>query len=1150
MLISLVKSLVSHERHQCLEVTIIPSVFGVIRDMLQEIKLLYERNLNSRFFQKTKLLVSRLSLLVCVMFILGLNGCSSGNQDNSSHQANATDHITQDIKIDAVTTIPDNNSSESEYITTSVHNQLNQLVKLQSVEIELNNAGDRLPNVNSYLNAENCTELLANARCKLRIMTNVLKNSSYLIHLNYKDQDGIIYQASQVIKGSTSLLKQNGFIYDLNVPKIIVAKSSLNLAFRVVNPSSRLEVLLADQEQPINCFGAFNESNLLCSVTLKASDLKHDTENKLELASYDVNSRLINYTTLNVAYNAKANIITSGVNVVVDPDDGNHPQQIFLYNNGDASAQKIQITAATPINIQNNTCGESLAAAASCSFQINVSESLPSGQSNAVIVYNDGAALQAVYFSAMYISPLATPALSLIGSGVFTNKLINTSPAYYIIMLLNSGTTALTNLQMSNIFPASIYSGAGGTTCVSGQNLGIGASCIVVLSYSPSVVDVGGSFNFIPKFSYTSLSGSTLSYANSNLAIPYSAIAIAVGPNFVTAGDFGMLLKNYGSNAWTTMVDSPFKTTTTNSLGIVRNGADYAMSMSDGTVMYSNNNGLFWKSANATNLLSNAKCHIRFDGNYYYTCGIQTTTGSGVCNQNNTGCVVKSSSSNLSTATWSGVYEPTQNIAVNDFYYFNNAAYTAYVASLANTTANSGLATSSDGTSFTPRSSAFTTAAYNNIDAVVLNTSNNNLTAYSYAAGYSTSTSMTNLATWTPTVSPSSARPVNSNSNNFISSTIWNNGVYVLTSAYTAAGGKIFTSPSATGSYTSIYSDSNPINEASYGNGVYLAVGNTGKIRTSINSSASSWTLQSNFIVGQATTPNLMSASYESINGDFWITGVSALAKSSNPSTPSTTPWVTPAIVSLAKTGSLYLAVDNQGLIYSSSDLINWTTQVNPSGQILNKIYCSGSLCYAVGNNGTLMKSGDGLNWSVLTSNTSANLYSITCQSQNTGCVAVGGYGSASSGTVIYSNNYLNWTLASSVLATTELNDVVFFNNQYFAIGNAGVIVSSPNGNNWVYVPQTLTTVNLNSIACNGALCMLVGNSGIVLKTSTGWSWTTQASGTTLDLMAMASNGNFFQFVGKGNVSSYYDAITLTRRAMTNVTTSSPTNNLLAIIPE
>ncbi|MBX9865536.1 MAG: hypothetical protein K2Y14_01370 [Burkholderiales bacterium] len=1147
--------------------------------MLQEVKLLYDSRSNYSVFQTIKLLgtkneelnilksnnfslsvwlmlckvshkFSQVSLLVGVLLVLGLNGCSLGNQDNSSHQVNSNEHITQDIKIDAITTIPyNNNSRASEYITISVHNQLNQQVKLQSVEVELNNNRDTLPVKNSYLDAQNCTELLANSNCKLKIMTKILKDSSYLLHLNYTDDNNKTYQVSQVIKGSTSLLKQDGFIYDRNAPKIISAKSSLNVAFRVVNPSSRLEVLLNDQEQPVNCFGTLDESNLLCSVTLKASDLNHDAENKFELASYDVNSRLISYTTLNVAYNAKANIITSGINVVVDPDDGNHPQQIFLYNNGAASAQKIQITAATPISIQNNTCGESLAAAASCSFQINVSESRPSGQSNAVIVYNDGAALQAVYFNVIYISPSSSPALSLIGSGIFTKKLINTSPAYYIITLLNSGTAALTNLQMSNLFPTSIYSGASGTTCVSGQNLAIGASCVVVLSYSPSVVDVGGSFNFIPKLSYTSSSGSELSYANSSLAIPYSAIASAVGPNFVTTGDFGMVLKDYGSNAWTATVNSPFKTATTNSLGIVRNSNDYAMSMSDGTVMYSKSNGLFWKSANNTNLLSNAKCHIRFDGNYYYTCGIQTGAGSGVCATDTRGCVVRSSGSDLATATWAGVYEPSQNVAVNDFYYFNNTGYTAYVASLASTTSNSGLATSSNGTSFTTRSSAFTTAAYNNIDAVVLNTTNNSLTAYSYAAGYSTSANMTNLATWTPNITN---RPVASNTNNFISSAIWSNGVYVLTSAYTAAGGKIFTAASATGAYTSIYSDSNPMNEASYGNGVYLAVGNTGKIRTSINSSASSWTLQSDFVVGQATTPNLMSASYESINGDFWITGVSALAKSSNPSTPSTTPWVTPAIVSLAKTGNLYLAVDNQGFIYSSSDLINWTTQVNPSGQILNKIYCSGSLCYAVGNNGTLMKSNDGLNWSVLTSNTSANLYSITCQSQNTGCVAVGGYGSASSGTVIYSNNYLNWTLATSVLATTELNDVIFFNNQYFAIGNGGVIVSSPNGINWVSVPQTLTAVNLNSIACNEALCMLVGNAGIVLTTSTGWAWAAPASGsgTTSDLMAIAYNGSYFQFVGKGNVSSYYNATTLARGAMTNVTTSSPTNNLLAIIPE
>src|SRR5690606_11862423 len=104
--------------------------------------------------------------------------------------------------------------------------------------------------------------------------------------------------------------------------------------------------------------------------------------------------------------------------------------------------------------------------------------------------------------------------------------------------------------------------------------------------------------------------------------------------------------------------------------------------------------------------------------------------------------------------------------------------------------------------------------------------------------------------------------------------------------------------------------------------GTYSAVGSSETNVSSIDP-VDSWVdstsnnLTNGIVRGQNTTNmDLTGASYDNVRNDIWLTGVSSIFKSQN----SATKWITPAIQSITRQGSGYLAVDNMGHMYSSSD--------------------------------------------------------------------------------------------------------------------------------------------------------------------------------------------------------------------------------------
>jgi len=126
----------------------------------------------------------------------------------------------------------------------------------------------------------------------------------------------------------------------------------------------------------------------------------------------------------------------------------------------------------------------------------------------------------------------------------------------------------------------------------------------------------------------------------------------------------------------------------------------------------------------------------------------------------------------------------------------------------------------------------------------------------------------------------------------------------------------------------------------------------------------------------------------------------------------------------------------------------------------------------AVGYYGHIISSADGATWSTEVSNTSSNLYGMTCGGGK--YVAVG-----ASGSVVTSPDGSHWSVRNSTIST-NIYDVVFTGTDYVAVGASGRIVTSADGAVWSPDQHTFTTYN--GVAWNGKTLVIVGDDGTVVR--------------------------------------------------------------------
>lgn len=287
-----------------------------------------------------------------------------------------------------------------------------------------------------------------------------------------------------------------------------------------------------------------------------------------------------------------------------------------------------------------------------------------------------------------------------------------------------------------------------------------------------------------------------------------------------------------------------------------------------------------------------------------------------------------------------------------------------------------------------------------------------------------------------------------------------------------------------------------------YGNGLFVAVGNGGTILTSAD--GVNWTQQ-------LAPPNANLAAVTYGLGMFAAVGIDSSGSSANVILTSAdgTSWTqvlgglgTAGLNAVTFGGGEFVAVGTAGNNLSSSDGIVWTPGSNSiTGSAFGVVYANNEFV-AVASGGGISTSPSGNSWSSQNSGTPYGLNAVT--------YANGVFAAVGNSVFLVSPNGTNWTTAhSGDFANTVIPVNTGLGTFFAAAGTHQQLFTSPDGTNWTiyYGPD------LNSIAFNGTLLAGVGAGGLLSESLDAVHWVnTDVNATTQPMAAVAygfdSSGN------------------------------------------
>ena len=226
--------------------------------------------------------------------------------------------------------------------------------------------------------------------------------------------------------------------------------------------------------------------------------------------------------------------------------------------------------------------------------------------------------------------------------------------------------------------------------------------------------------------------------------------------------------------------------------------------------------------------------------------------------------------------------------------------------------------------------------------------------------------------------------------------------------------------------------------------------------------------------------------------------------------------------------GSVYVAVGDNGALFSSTDGISWTGLTNPLPSAnLNAVAYSDGKYLAVGSGGVILKSTDAVIWQQQTSNTTNDLYAVAGNGLG-GFVATG-----AAGTIVTNIDGSNWTAAASG-TVNSLYGITYANSKYIVVGALGTMLSSADTSTWQTIAP-LTASSLKTVTYGYAagattgMFLALGDLGTLLTSSDGASWSLQNPLTSSQsINAVTYARQFIAADNNGNIYTSTDGITWT----------------------
>jgi Photosynthesis system II assembly factor YCF48 len=334
--------------------------------------------------------------------------------------------------------------------------------------------------------------------------------------------------------------------------------------------------------------------------------------------------------------------------------------------------------------------------------------------------------------------------------------------------------------------------------------------------------------------------------------------------------------------------------------------------------------------------------------------------------------------------------------------------------------------------------------------------------------------------------------------------------------------GVIATSPDGTVWATRTSGSFRTLRSLTYGNGMYVTVGDGGTILTS--NDGASWTA-----LTVSTALNLNSITFG--NGMFVAVGGGTgyketviLTSTDGVTWTQRDPDTDNGLFGITFADGKFVAVGNNRVVLVSTDGVNWTQRsidVNATGPFtFYRVSYSNGLYVAVGNAGLVATSSDGMSWNATVLNTS-ELNGITCGS---GTFIIVGY----NGVILTSPDGAEWTLRTSG-TRYRFNGITYADGSFIAVGadyghnGNGMILTSPDGITWTSTISGITN-RFNSAAYAddkyGGLFVAVGDNGAILISQDKTNWSIVESCTTMTLNKVIYEQGRFVAVGGAIITS------------------------------
>jgi hypothetical protein len=258
------------------------------------------------------------------------------------------------------------------------------------------------------------------------------------------------------------------------------------------------------------------------------------------------------------------------------------------------------------------------------------------------------------------------------------------------------------------------------------------------------------------------------------------------------------------------------------------------------------------------------------------------------------------------------------------------------------------------------------------------------------------------------------------------------------------------------------------------------------------------------------------------VNGNFVALGNGVVGVSSNGTT-----WTIPSPSiggsignAIAFGAGVYVIAGTSGGVYSSPDLVTWTSRSAGSQDFFDVIFAN-SIFVAVGNNGACYSSTDGITWTSRTAGASSFNRIIYANSL---FVAI-----ATNANIYTSSDGLTWTQRTFSGSTSSLLDVVWNGSQFCTVGSGGTIGTSPDGITWTTRTPGDTTLALTSISWNGTRFVVTNTTnGVVWHSTDGITWNRASTITNRETSYSGYLGGKFIAVGFSFIQTSADGINWT----------------------